>query len=442
VQYTVVITSSGRPQLLKQTIDAFTNTRDVSPREIIVIDDGAMERPDWFPRHNVTWINNGTPKGQIYSVDRAYERVTTPYIFHLEDDWGFHNTGYVERSLQILEQHPDVFQVWLRGIPTPADIRDRFTIYRCEPHPDRPYHTAKYHWDGWRGGFSFNPGLRRLSDWKRIGSYGRHVGYDPKGCGERALGCLYDDLGYHAAILPEPIIYHLGDESHVDRKLNPDLPKILIAIPTADTLDYRKFQGLQKAKYGRNWPGGISGLQIDGPNRRKQAVEQTWWKDVAKFPNVTAKFFTGAELGCSDDFVDLPEKNRRLIQYAIDNGFDKLFRCDDDTFVFVDRLVRQAIENPDIDFAGADCGGIALGGAGIWLSRRAMGVVVKSQCPEGEWRDDAWISDSLKANGIKMVELPGLSDEMPGYGRVTLPPRSPEQMYQLHKEASCTPNSI
>jgi hypothetical protein len=407
------------------------------------VEDGPDERPEWFPRHNVTWLTNGVRRGQIYSVDRAYERVKTPYVFHCEDDWGFTAGAFIEQSHDILAKYPDVLQVWLRGIPTPADIRDRYVIHVVEPHPKYPnIQVARYHWSDWRGGFSFNPGLRRLSDWKRIGGYGRHVGYDAKGCGERALGCLYADLGYTSAILPPAFIYHIGDEAHVDRKQNPDPPKILIAIPTAKTLSYEKFRVKQKEKYGRNWEGGISGLQHDGPNTRREAVERTWWRDVQKFPNLTAKFFTGEELGCSDDFVDLPEKNRRMVQWALDNGFERMFRCDDDTFVFVDRLLRQAFENPEIDFGGADCGGIALGGSGIWLSRRAMGIVVNSQWDEGEWRDDAFISDALKRNGIKMVDLPGLSDELPGLARVTLHPRSPEQMHQLYDEVSIAPQNL
>lgn len=434
MEYTLLINSCGRPNLLKQTWESFSATRDVAPRAIVVVDDGDMERPDWFPRHNVTWLTNGVRRGQIYAADRMWEHCKTELAFWLEEDWCFHGPGYIEESARILEQYPDVLQVWLRGIPTPADIRDRYTIYRTEPHPVHPLTIAQYHWEGWRGGFSFNPGLRRLSDWKRIGSYGRHVGYDPKGCGERALGCLYADLGYTSAILPQPYIYHIGDESHVDRKVNPDPPKILIAVPTAETLDYSKFRPLQQAKYGRTWEGGVSGLQHDGPNSRKKAVEATWWNDVSKFPNLTAKFFTGAELGCSDEFTQLPEKNRRMIQWALDNGFDRMFRCDDDTFVHVDRLMRQTYEYPDIDFGGADCGGIALGGNGIWLSRRAMEIVAKADWEPGEWRDDAFISDTLKAHGVPMVDLPGLCDDLPGLGRVTLHPRSPEQMQKLYEE--------
>jgi hypothetical protein len=441
MNYTLVITSCGRPHLLKQTWAALQATLDQGPRQTIIVDDGDLPRPDWLPRHNVKWINNGVRRGQIYSIDRAYEEIKTPFIFHCEDDWGFHETGYLRESLDLLERYPDVLQVWLRGIPTPADIRDRFTIYRVEPHPVYPIHVAKYHWEGWNGGFSFNPGLRRLSDYQRIGSYGRHVGYDPHGCGERALGRLYHDLGFVAAILPKPYTYHIGDESHVDRKVGPDAPRILVAIPTADNLDYKDFRAAQKVRFPHlTWgPQGFSGLQTDGPNRRKEAVEQTWWRDLEPHKNVVGKMFTGAELGCSDSFVDLPEKNKRLCRYALEHGFDYVFRCDDDTFVDVARMVRLTLEHTPA-YAGSDCGGFAIGGAGIWLSRHAAEIVEAAPCMAGEWRDDAFIGAALKSHGIQMFNMPGTAGENQLLGPVvTEHPVSPERMRELYNASTPHP---
>lgn len=436
--YSVVITSCGRHHLLRQTMAALTATLEQGPQQWIIIEDGPTPRPDWLPRHKVTWIQNGERRGQIYSVDRAYDEVKTPYIFHCEDDWGFHEQGYLSQSYDLLERYPDVLQVWLRGIPTPADIRDRFTIYRCEPHPRHPFNIAKYHWEGWDGGFSFNPGLRRLSDYRRIGSYGRIAGYDPHGCGERALGRLYHELGYVAAILPQTYTYHIGEESHIDRKAGADAPRILVAIPTADELDYTDFRAAQKIRFPHlTWgPQGFSGLQADGPNRRRQAVEQTWWRDLEAHKNVVGKMFTGAELGCSDKFVDLPEKNRRICRYALEHGFDYVFRCDDDSYVDVARMVRLTLEHQP-SYAGTDCGGFAIGGAGIWLDRNSLGIIASSDWVSGEWRDDAFIGAALKAHGISMFAMPGTAGENQLLGPpVTEHPVSPERMKELYANSA------
>lgn len=427
MNYTVCLTSCNRFDLLEQTLDMFRRTAEIPPDKIIICDDSDAEQPEFTKRADVQWMSNGKRRGQIFSCDRLMSEVRTEYVFWLECDWGFHEHGYLTQSLDILEKYPEVLQVWLRGIRPGG-------IHTVSQHPTLPLLTAKYHWPGWEGGFSFNPGLRRLSDYRRIGSYGRHVGYDPRGCGERKLGRIYHDLGYVAAILPKEYTYHIGDESHVDRTVAPDSPRILVAIPTADELDYTAFQKLQMDRYGRNWPGGISGLQKNGKNERCLAVAETWWRDLANQHNVDGKFFTGKELGCDDSFVSLPEKNRRICQYALDNGYDRLFRCDDDTWCDVALMVRLALEHEDKDYAGSDCGGFAIGGAGIWLSRRAMQIVADGTWDAGEWRDDAFIGAALKAHGIPMFDMPGCAGENQLFGEpTTLHPVSPQQMRQMYQ---------
>ena len=156
--------------------------------------------------------------------------------------------------------------------------------------------------------------------------------------------------------------------------------------------------------------------------------------------NVVGKFFTGRDLGCSDKFVDLPEKNRRICQYALDNGFDFLFRCDDDTFTYVDRMVRSTLEFLP-DYAGTDCGGFAIGGAGIWLSRRTMEIVARGTWPAGEWRDDAFIGQVLKDHGGLMFSMPGTAGENQLLGPVvTEHPVSPERMRELYN--AITPHPV
>ena len=48
-------------------------------------------------------IVNRPSLGQIASIDKAYATVTTPYIFHCEDDWRFFRSGFIESSLALLQ---------------------------------------------------------------------------------------------------------------------------------------------------------------------------------------------------------------------------------------------------------------------------------------------------------------------------------------------------
>ena len=85
-------------------------------------------------------------------------------------------------------------------------------------------------------------------------------------------------------------------------------------------------------------------------------------------------------------------KDKGLFQYALANGYDYVFRVCDDTIVHVDRLLAAGLAA--YDYAGSFCGYAEAtgyyfpikyldymhGGAGVWLSRKAMQALV----------DDVW----------------------------------------------------
>lgn len=211
---TVVLTSCGRPDLLERTIASFDkfNTAPIA-RKFIVEDGGAdfmsgIRKDGW---HVVCTRNDeGKRVGQIMAIDVAYSFVKTPYIFHLEDDWQFYAPGFIERSLQVLESEPKCITVWLRH---PADTNG---------HPVKPYHnefglmklSTNYKWKG----FTFNPGLRRLADYKLLAPFSDHIKWDPKlpWLGEKKIGDLYHNLGYYAAIFKgSGYVRHIGAGRHV-----------------------------------------------------------------------------------------------------------------------------------------------------------------------------------------------------------------------------------
>src|SRR5262245_59599823 len=101
---TAVITSCGRPDLLSVTIESFFKF-NTYPCKLLVIEDGEFCNQKLSRKWNspiVEWIATGRRVGQIAAVDYVYARVTTPYIFHCEDDWEFYESGFVESSLTIL----------------------------------------------------------------------------------------------------------------------------------------------------------------------------------------------------------------------------------------------------------------------------------------------------------------------------------------------------
>ena len=93
---------------------------------------------------------------------------------------------------------------------------------------------------------------------------------------------------------------------------------------------------------------------------------------------------------CDDRKEFMYYKVQALCRYALDNGYEHLFRCCDDTQLFVDRIRDAGLE--PFDYAGQmPCkfslggtfktwfkGGFDYmhGGTGIWLSRKAMQMIV------------------------------------------------------------------
>lgn len=378
-----------------------------------------MPRPDWLPRHNTVWINNGVQRGQIFSIDKAYEQVTQPHIFHLEDDWQFVESGFLEKSFEILEQDPSVHSVMVRNDQHPID-------------------TAT----GW-GCFSFNPGLRRLSDYQQLGSYGRHTGYSPDDrSAELTLSKLHRERGFHLGWLPRHC-YHIGAERHVSRAQCVPLPKILVVIPTANVLDYSAFRENQKRVHGEKlverFPDGISGLQQDGPNRRKRAVESTWLRDAGVHPNVSVEFFDGERCGCPDDHMHVVHKGMFAYKYAYENGYQYVYKCDDDTFVFLDRLVRSVMELPEgVHYAGLGVCDFGWGGVGYLIDRHALSLMVNESVPDisQEWREDYWTGQILSKHGIRLHELSAqlqINYDRPNHPPFSVHPVSPELMHTLYE---------
>jgi hypothetical protein len=217
----VVITSCGRQDLLATTLDSFFRFNTAPIRNVVVIEDGNGDRnsdlKDRFRDRPVRWLASGERIGQIAAIDRAYRDVDAEYIFHCEDDWEFYAPGFIEKSLSVLAGNPRILQVWLRAL---CDTNNTTVLEPRLFAGETPYRLLQpelytEEWGTWHG-FSFNPGLRRRSDYVRLGSFS---GLDPAGTMkswevERAASEFYFHEGFLVAILAdrngEGYVRHLG----------------------------------------------------------------------------------------------------------------------------------------------------------------------------------------------------------------------------------------
>jgi hypothetical protein len=452
MKYTLAITSCDRHDLLEQTLRSLLECTSHPPYETVILEDGPKQKPAFidsiFPRlGKVKWISNGDRRGQSYSIDRLYSEIQTEYVFWCEDDWQFTEGGFLQQSKRILDANPLVSMVALRSDWNHPLVND-----------PRGFQIAEPYWGGCWGGTCWNPGLRRLSDFKRFGSYGRHVGYGTHGLGhEQTWSKLHLDAGFRIAALPRHCHHIGGERSRAIEPIERKLPKLLIAVPACNEFKYGRWESGESPHYDKcNAPYGTD-IHISGPNPRIAAVRETWFQDTRPFSHhVSARFFYGIsdaqrledEVGLQvpDDYAHLPNKTQAICQWALQQGFDYVFKCDDDTAVRVDRLVLELLDHPDLDYGGFLHAEVCTGGPGYFLSRRAMQAVVHAGTPDF-WAEDVWVSTVLKRANIYPIMLPG---HRPGYAAhwvfpngfkpelldneiVTLHAMQPEIMREWHK---------
>ncbi|MCM8536376.1 MAG: glycosyltransferase [Lentisphaeraceae bacterium] len=210
---TVVLTSCGRFNLLTPTINSFLKYNTEPIRNFIIIEDSGDETvhssvPENFKEH-FTIILNKPNLGQIKSIDKAYSLVKTKYVFHCEDDWEFYRSGFIEESIKILESNSQILQVWLRDYYHDIKVHSPYHYLGDKQTIDQiNFHKVETKKEDWQG-FSFNPGIKRYSDYLKMGLY------DSFG-GEKVLSKAYHEAGYFAVILENSAVAHIGFDNHVE----------------------------------------------------------------------------------------------------------------------------------------------------------------------------------------------------------------------------------
>ncbi len=206
--YTCVLTSCNRFDVLEKTLKSLFKHLDILPHEFIIIEDsGNQDILNVLEKFDFTFnvIINPVNLGQAKAIDIAYSKVSTPYIFHCEDDWEFTRTGFIRESAEILDVHPEVSLVQLRGRAEQKVLSELPKLN----HNNIEYFLAKKNTDKRYFSYGYNPSLRRLIDYKRIAPIA-DIG------GEREVSWIFKKMGFVTAHLENPAVKHLGDGLHVD----------------------------------------------------------------------------------------------------------------------------------------------------------------------------------------------------------------------------------
>jgi GT2 family glycosyltransferase len=207
----VVFTSCGRLELLEKTIKSFLKYNTYPIDKYIIIENEKQENTEHvvseiFKDLNFLLIINDENIGQVSSIDKAYSFINSEYIFHCEDDWEFYNKDFIQYSIDVLKHNKKYINV---------NIRKRFDGEKGSMHPiseklytdsNTCFHEYELNYLGTWHGFSWNPGLRRNSDYKFIKNYKQYKD-------EAGVGNFYKEHGYLAVCLEEEYCKHLGTNS-------------------------------------------------------------------------------------------------------------------------------------------------------------------------------------------------------------------------------------
>jgi hypothetical protein len=215
-EVTVCLTSCGRPDLLKRTLDSF-HRFNPGGGAVIISEDCADANliAQIAASHPTAKILSGPERlGQMRSIDRLFSEVKTPYLFHLEDDWLFDGPVNWGAAIALLAGRDDVANVSVRAF---SEIKEKYRN-RSDPltlHGEtfRLMHRyAHPEFFGW----SNNPGLMRTALYTAYAPFGR-MRHDQ-------MSALIKRDGRREAYFVPGVAHHIGQSRNVKDPTTPPRP--------------------------------------------------------------------------------------------------------------------------------------------------------------------------------------------------------------------------
>lgn len=204
------ITTCNRLDLLERTLNSFFDICKFPFHEYIMTDDSGDDQvysqlcEKWGDRFTI--LQNKPKIGLSKSIDRLFQSSTGEYIFHCEDDWLFEsNPNMVENSLSILQEYPFIHQVYVRHVVDNPQKPEEDMYYTLD---FIAFNTIPW-WRGEWSGFTWNPGLRRKSDYLRMFPDGFNAFGDEIDCSKHTM-----QFEYKAVVLQDTSCRHIGYGRH------------------------------------------------------------------------------------------------------------------------------------------------------------------------------------------------------------------------------------
>jgi len=211
-KFTTVLTSCGRFDLLGDTVGSFA--RHFAVDRIIVAEDSenSAAAQAFAQSQPLVEMRANLPKlGQMRSIDAHYAGIETPYVVHLEDDWGFTRSIDLDSVTQFMEARPDISVVCVahrvydprfdKGAKKEQHGGIDYLVWDVDAHPK------------WFS-YSFNPSVARHALWREVGPFAKFVT-------EENLSYFLKQRGMRIAMVVPGIADHIGDDRHAHDPFQP-----------------------------------------------------------------------------------------------------------------------------------------------------------------------------------------------------------------------------
>jgi hypothetical protein len=211
MEVTLFITSCGRPHLLKQTLESFMRFNTYPIKEAIICEDSGNINSIDFAKNILNFpcniIYNEKRIGQMRSIENGVKYITTPYVFHCEDDWEFYGPGFIEISMQILESNNKISQVYLRSYD---DYLDMYSM-KIDNNINTLYNIITLN-DG-NATYSFNPSLKK-KEIELLNIPYKKIDEEEK---EGTIQKKIQEMGYNAVVTKNitGFVKHIGWNEHI-----------------------------------------------------------------------------------------------------------------------------------------------------------------------------------------------------------------------------------
>lgn len=203
---TLCLTIGKRPDDLRQTLNSLLSKAQF--KHIIAINDFADEETNLVFKEccpDGKLICLGHNIGHHAAIDLMYSKITTPFVFHCEDDWLFDSLINLHDITFFLQQHPNITMICLRQLSDMNFSNQDIQQFIEQDSPFGKLVDVKSVHAQWYG-YSFNPHIATIKTWQQLQPFAQFKK-------ERHVSRTFRKTQQHVLFLKHGCCHHIGFNS-------------------------------------------------------------------------------------------------------------------------------------------------------------------------------------------------------------------------------------